>query len=371
MMWPRPAPRTPAFEERGGAGLPLTNDRRLATLAYDHDAPNGTDRKLHANVLSATPVITNDPAMSLRSEVEQSASPIRRFLEGRFPLAGGVCDGLSVRLAKRPTLRPDTSAGNPPWSQIGMTVGYRLGYALGNQSHGLAILGAGDLSEHHRLLARELVSVIGDLGAPGPIGRLPDADEERIARVCWALALYETIFRAGAGINTPLRELSIEATVEDLLALASPAWIEDVIAQMGAAVDGLVAHFSHVPAEGRRPGVTFAGSADVGGADADLLIGSTLIEVKTTIQTRPEKMWVYQLIGYALLDYDNRWNIDEVGFYFPRQALLVRWELESLLRRMLEPDRANGLRRPRVDVAETRARLAEILSIQRSRPTAT
>lgn len=302
--------------------------------------------------------------MSLRSELERPSSPIRLFLEDQFPLAGEAARAVAAKLGAATTTRPDPSAGSPPWSQIGMAVGYRLGFAFGNQRCALAEMGASALGGHHRRLAAELVAALDDLGGSGPTQLLPDPQEDRLVAVCWALALYETICRVGPGIDTPLNELGPKATLAELLGLAAPAWVADIKAMTSAAAGPLVARYADVPLAERRPGIILKGGADLGGADADLLLGSTLIELKTTTQTRTETRWVHQLVGYALLDYDDEWGIDQVGFYFPRQAVLVTWELQALLRRM-RPVAPGGPRKPAVDLPAVRARLADTLRTAR------
>ena len=71
------------------------------------------------------------------------------------------------------------------------------------------------------------------------------------------------------------------------------------------------------------------GSFHVGGADSDLIVGRCLIDIKTAVN--PGKLakpyWPYQLLGYALLDWDNHYRISELGVYLPRQTALVRWSL--------------------------------------------
>ena len=82
------------------------------------------------------------------------------------------------------------------------------------------------------------------------------------------------------------------------------------------------------------PGPSFDGSGYVGGADADLIIGERLYDVKTTIYPRrdlPDS--IRQLIGYTLLDWYDEYKIREVGIYFSRQGERVAWELEELIAR--------------------------------------
>ncbi len=65
---------------------------------------------------------------------------------------------------------------------------------------------------------------------------------------------------------------------------------------------------------------SFAGSHWVQGADADMLVGHELIEVKTTIH--PEQIWtetLKQLISYVALDFTDEYTVDSLGIFLPRQ----------------------------------------------------
>jgi len=76
----------------------------------------------------------------------------------------------------------------------------------------------------------------------------------------------------------------------------------------------------------------FAGSGEIGGADADLIAAGCLIDVKTTVDPKFSKTrLLYQLLGYVLLDYEDAYRIRSVAIYLSRQALLVRWPLQPLV----------------------------------------
>ncbi len=69
----------------------------------------------------------------------------------------------------------------------------------------------------------------------------------------------------------------------------------------------------------------------VGGADADLIIGDCLIDAKVTAQRSLRRPWIYQLIGYALLDFDDAYGITEAGVYHARVGALLAWDLQEML----------------------------------------
>ena len=44
---------------------------------------------------------------------------------------------------------------------------------------------------------------------------------------------------------------------------------------------------------------------------------------------------LYQLLGYVLLDYSNKYQIHEVGIYLARQGVFLRWPITELLNRLV------------------------------------
>src|SRR5207249_6127316 len=94
---------------------------------------------------------------------------------------------------------------------------------------------------------------------------------------------------------------------------------------------------------------------DVGGADGDLIVDGCLIEFKTTVDPCDQiRKSLHQLLGYVLLDYTDRYELREVGFYLSRQRVLVQWSLEELMEMM-----AGG---SHPELPELRARFQEIVT---------
>jgi hypothetical protein len=85
---------------------------------------------------------------------------------------------------------------------------------------------------------------------------------------------------------------------------------------------------------------TFVGSPDVGGADADMVVGGCLIDMKATIQPKLDPEHLYQLAGYLLLDYTDRYHINAVGIYMVRQGVLFTWPVSEFLRQLTGDDTA-------------------------------
>jgi len=86
----------------------------------------------------------------------------------------------------------------------------------------------------------------------------------------------------------------------------------------------------------------------VGGADADWLIGSTLVECKAisspTSSTIREAL--LQLLGYTLLDMHDDLHIRSVALWLPRHGAIGTWSLDELMGQytsMALPDLRSGL----------------------------
>jgi len=79
------------------------------------------------------------------------------------------------------------------------------------------------------------------------------------------------------------------------------------------------------------------GSALVRGADADFILGDTLIDVKVTKNLKIEREYFNQIIGYYILSLIGKINfeysgniIKNVGIYFARHGLLWKLPVSSL-----------------------------------------
>jgi hypothetical protein len=151
-----------------------------------------------------------------------------------------------------------------------------------------------------------------------------DGAAERYAHIAAhaaKLAQLDQVLRAGYpptfGEEDGVREAEIAEEVARLLSLGKPMWDLAVV---------------------RSPLVlnpTFgAASLLVGGADADLIAGQELIEIKTTREARIELDHMRQLIGYVSLARASEADlprITSVGVYFSRFGILERVEIPRSL----------------------------------------
>lgn len=81
------------------------------------------------------------------------------------------------------------------------------------------------------------------------------------------------------------------------------------------------------------------GSSVVGGADADLIIGDTLVDIKTTKYLRFDRTMFNQLIGYYLLSRiggvngaSSKKRIKKLGIYFSRYGELYTFDVNSVVK---------------------------------------
>jgi len=161
---------------------------------------------------------------------------------------------------------------------------------------------------------------------------LEDTGDEHLARVAYALALYEEPYKSRrASPQSPLLRAS---GMESVLALAPATVVKDIVSQMKLGEGAVETLRQMGPA---RFAVTPSGASTVGNAEADLLVGSCLVEVKSTqYPYREAEGAVRQALAYAFLDYADEWGLVRIGIYLSRSGRLVLWDLPSLLSRLAD-----------------------------------
>ncbi len=295
--------------------------------------------------------------MSLTSHLKDTSSPIHRFFAERFGDVGaaravlaptedpGIVRGLYVPSAARPK-KPVWRLGDPVvipeltdrrsyrWSSVGVAFDYRVRffYPPRDGDHRGAHRGAERLNEAWGNVGlphafEELEERVAALREEEPSRRGETEFEQELGALCLVLALYEEVFRMGGAVHSPLDDLGPLVELQDVLTLATPTMRADLAALAGtltATQDVLLE--SEIVAN-----PTFAASAFVGGADADLIAGHRLIDVKTVTASQIERLDLWQILGYVLLDTNQQYRVDEVGLYFSRHGVQVVWTVEGLL----------------------------------------
>jgi hypothetical protein len=294
--------------------------------------------------------------MSLTSHLASPESPVRQFIHGSAPrlaLAGTRgsegraiasslgFDGLTALATQRPI--PDHVKNRTSHSvEVGMALDYCIrmdlpGFDISQTAaqRGLDHLAADPDVVHrgkhiHRLL-QDCVSFT--------FLTLKEADSHplSLARASVHLAWCESIMRAGPQVAlTGSLGRKIKRAMDAVeLSMSIDSDVIFDIAELHKTVAPLLDKWKQDVAAGAgyTPNPHFLGSTAVGGADADLAIGDTLVDLKTREEiTNPWlRETLLQLLGYALLDLDDSLNIRKVGILLPRQPYFAVWTLEDLL----------------------------------------
>lgn len=290
------------------------------------------------------------PAMSLTSLLDDRQSPLSQFMTAELPGLADLVTAYRVLLPARSPLRPEPPDGvRPDWGMLGQAIDHRIRYSFSDQGTPSEAARAGILRAAHlanpdvipaiRRSASDLsVALAEAIRRETPADRsrpmlLTAPAEEELLRICYAMSWFETVYRTGKlWPGTPLGNATPSLDVSGLLAAVPGYAVADLAAQMRLAADALGPLRDAHPSRDVQTGLTFAGSMDVGGADADLMIGDLLLDVKATASaTKAKRENFLQLIGYVLLDYDDRYRIARTGVYLTRLGALITWPLSEYL----------------------------------------
>lgn len=315
----------------------------------------------------------DDPESAVRRHFEAAYPHIKevRFAATSAPASSITIDGRShslVTLARfhpgQPKVLPraeQAEEGRYDWGAAGTAFDYRIRLLLATQDPAgfIAAAGARNLARRWRQLSptaawTELVQAIADLQSEPSRAREPVANPESttVARLSGLLALYEQLYRVPDAYLTshPLLLAGPDARLEEHLALVDGRLVNDVAALTALFTESqpdLAGRHQHVVSN-----PIFDRSNDLDGADADVIVDGTLLELKTVKNPVLNKITVWQILGYLLADTTDRHLIREVGWYFSRHGYLWRLPAEELLAR---------LHGDTLDLTSARAQFADIL----------
>ncbi|WP_042373056.1 UvrD-helicase domain-containing protein [Streptacidiphilus neutrinimicus] len=293
---------------------------------------------------------------SLTRQLKHRGSPISRFLAEHLPDARSVVGDYAARLPRLPYPVQPVDVAHPDFAALGHAVDYLLRLSLGRELGGAVNLGVASLHPRHELPGAPAMPVRAALHSAGVqlldlVGRHLESggtylDDEALSRLCFVAAFFEDVYRCGRLRRYSLLARADEHITVQRLTEAAPRYVvDDLAAQMRLAEEPF-RKLRALPEKERVCGPVFAGSADIGGADADFILGGLLLDCKAT--TRPRQLGeaeVYQLAGYLLLDYDDRYRIDQVGLYLSRQGHLITWPVGEFLRQLGTATKLPVLRR--------------------------
>lgn len=289
--------------------------------------------------------------MSLTSELNRTGSPIIQFIRSHFPNIPKIVRAENKQaISAEPILAPDGTAPRT-LADLGTATDYRIRFNYPEM----------DIEQTVAIEASTILERCADMGitppdptqdpyeiVPGPIlrrffyelkrnflplvrpyqGVLNPSDESTLCRYCYIMAMMDEVWRSGV-IHAGL--MWQPSDFQEFIS-KPPEWILHDIAAQNALYREVMAEFLTQPAI-LNP--TFQGSADVGGADADLIVGGCLIELKSSRRNLASKD-LYQAIGYCLLDYEDKYGINAVSVYRSRYGINHCWEIDDFLIRAMQ-----------------------------------
>lgn len=282
--------------------------------------------------------------MSATSELRNSKSRVRLFFERTFPNVDAFKSAYRKQLNDVSTLLPVDPGKQYPWDLVGHAIDYRIRlfyrrYSV--QSTFAANWRANPFYDDETTwieFAWNRLNSLFDSATSAIEGQLLSREKEgQLARYCLFLSRLEATARSGRlydglAVRDALDKhksviISSDITLDEVLSNTPQNIVDDVISLYRGFFE------SQPPSQGvviLNP--TFDGSNDIGGADGDIIVNEVIWDFKTSQDPRSYriKLWLYQLLCYAMLDYSNQYNLSSCGFYLVRQRKWISWAFEEI-----------------------------------------
>ena len=305
--------------------------------------------------------------MSLTGHLIWRDSPVKTFLYERFEKTRVLTASANGQLRAEGCICPPPNIEEYPYADVGRAIDYRIRYFypagpiddLVAWKHGHRILWERytrlaetnpDTKKYTHFLRASVeffLRVRTFIQTTRPEGRLLDPREEALlARYCYVLGVFELAYRTGDAFW--FFSLWYPHTVDGWLAKVPQAAVGDLVRLARL----FFQRQQNLLAKPVIMNPEFAGSSDVGGADADLIIDGCLVELKCSKREKLDTMWLRQLAGYVLLDYTDELHIHSIGIYMVRHGVLLSWPLDEFLA-ALSGDQA-------VDLAQLRSEFRDV-----------
>ena len=305
--------------------------------------------------------------MALLLHLKDSTSPIGHYIKQRFSQTKSLTKEANRQLRTVDTPRPGDRTY--PYPTIGTAIDYRIRYAFGLTPYrnlaaweGATMLAFEPLESENdipvpledwidvalpfdpfmgiaeglypmKLLQEFFGSLEMFLKRVQPVGRHLDAEaEQMLARYCYVLSLFEQVSRVGyeAVQRSPLLLPTPKQSVEALLAIPQEACVEDV-RQLFTLFFDRCQHLLSLPFT-LNPSFPWSNGADR--SDADLIVDGCLIDIKASVTPKMNANYLYQLVGYLLLDYDDSLKMNATGIYMARQGILFTWSVPNFVQQL-------------------------------------
>ncbi|MDQ1053077.1 hypothetical protein QE394_001005 [Arthrobacter sp. SORGH_AS 212] len=287
--------------------------------------------------------------MSLTSLLQDPQSPERAYLDrisprleasvGRAEPSRTAAEDLGLpELASMSTVVSPFQGADPRLAGTAFDFSARIELGGFDPRHSMAAAGVSVLAAiapslengaHRTRILSEAYDVAGRL-LQEPSN---DVDRDRAAIL---LAYCDQVARKGAVVMTGSLGTSCDQAMDgqEFAEQVDPRDLANLRSLMSSNADQLEAWQEQIAAGVHyEPNPQFAGPELVGGADADWMIGQTLIDCKvySTLTVSRLRDFLRQLLGYVMLDTEDSLGIRRVGVWLPRQRLMRSWSLNDLL----------------------------------------
>jgi hypothetical protein len=297
--------------------------------------------------------------MSLSSLLESRRGPLWDWFEARFSRTRSVSTAANRELrggsTEEPCVIPPVSGSDR--GLVGTAVGYVLSAHLRPDALGAsaATAGAHKLDRDLRRLRerrerrgrpsprpdlattdveRSVVDRVSELRPweRGPESPLNNSDWIELCELAGVLACFEQRHRAGPLVTLRLGR-PLQQHRGDLRELANRLLGEPSLRDLDAVGRATIEDHIHIRlARELHIGPSFAQTGALGGADADLVYDSVLVDLKSTgTATVVGRHELWQLLGYLFADTDDRYAVRRVGVAALRQRRSVSWEAQELI----------------------------------------
>lgn len=273
--------------------------------------------------------------MTLTAELADPDSSASRFLNDRLPHRATITAMWADTIAALPMV--ETSLPGHARAAVGSAFDRRIGLDLADTTPTPDLLNLLPPTEAQRILTA--AGLEPHPPAPATDGNLdawrrrpewipPDADE-KLDRDCWYLSQYASLLRRVHSLD-PLAFPGLYTTVRQDLYRDDPQ--TEAVTAMGTLWRTYLTQVRDRLLQLGQPRV-ISPVFDDAFAIGDLILGSTLVEIKTYVDPVDALgSFLNQLLGYVLFDVDDRYVIDAIAVYLTWHGHLLTMPLTEVLR---------------------------------------
>lgn len=276
---------------------------------------------------------------SVTAELHSAEQPLGQWFRAYMPTTAKVFSSFRATVSQQCIETPPGIPGGTAGAAFDYLVRYQLGAADAGEIglYGATYCPGQGWSE----VALGLTSELSYFATRCKKGELDEGCSEEVLRGCWAMALFTELARGVNFERSALAALGRTPTRAALLGLM-PA---EAVGDAKLLHDSFSMTLS--PFIPSREGQLVAGPAFSNRlpGDADMIKGTTLIEIKAMVHRRKrdgtpryglDARMIYQVLAYALLG-QTTYAIDEIATFNARYSHLYSWQLNELLSELSDP----------------------------------